>query len=441
MATTPSGGSTAADEPDPTPPAGADARSSDSTSDVAPGLPPVIGGPFVSLKDRDYRLLWFGTIFVGFGQWGQQIGLNWLVFLLTDSAVQLGAVSFAGGILSLFLTPFAGLIADRYSRRMIILIATIAGALQSTVLAILVLTDTVQVWHAYVFAILTATTQAMNMPARQAYVNDVSRPETLPNAIALNSLAQNASRIVGPPLAGLIAGWNVGAAFIFVAVVRIIATVLTILLSARESVREDTSGNPLKLIFRGFAYLAREADLRALLLVNAITALFVYPYVSFMPVFADRVFNGGSSAYGLLVSMIAVGSIFGLLGLAWLPNLRHRGLIMLVGFVGYDAFLIGFTQTPTLIVAMSAVALAGLFFGVASALNQTLFQVLVRNDMRGRGMASLQVAGGLSPIGALLMGYLIESIGIRAGVASQIGVALVAMLLIIAFSRSLRRLD
>ena len=192
----------------------------DSQEEVPRGLTPVIGGPFVSLRDRDYRLLWFGTVFVGFGQWGQQIGLNWLVFLLTDSAVQLGAVAFAGGILSLFLTPFAGVIADRYSRRMIILIATIAGALQSTMLAVLVLTDTVEVWHAYVFAILTAATQAMNNPARQAYVNDVSSPETLPNAIALASIAQNASRIVGPPLAGLIAGWNVGAAFAFVAVIR-----------------------------------------------------------------------------------------------------------------------------------------------------------------------------------------------------------------------------
>lgn len=427
--------STPPDEPDPAP------TSDDGREEVPRGLAPVIGGPFVSLRDRDYRLLWFGTVFVGFGQWGQQIGLNWLVFLLTDSAVQLGAVSFAGGILSLFLTPFAGVIADRYSRRMIILVATIAGALQSTMLAVLVLTDTVEVWHAYVFAILTATTQAMNNPARQAYVNDVSSPETLANAIALNSIAQNASRIVGPPLAGLIAGWNVGAAFAFVAVIRVGAAILTMMLSARESAREDSRGNPLRLIVRGFAYLAGEADLRALLLVNAITALFVYPYISFMPVFAERVFNSGASAYGLLVSMIAVGSIFGLLGLAWLPNLRHRGWWMLIGFVGYDVFLIVFAQAPTLILAMVAVALAGLFFGVGSALNQTLFQVLVRNDMRGRGMASLQVAGGLSPIGALSMGFLIEAIGIRLGVALHISVALVCILVVVAFSRSLRRLE
>ena len=302
------------------------------------------------------------------------------------------------------------------------------------------LTDVVEVWHAYVFAVFAAVTQAMNQPARQAYVNDVSTPETLPNAIALNSIAQNASRIVGPPLAGLIAGWNVGAAFVFVAAIRGVSSVLTMMLSRREQSTADGRGNPLRLIAGGFAYLFRDEPLRLLLLVNALTALFVYPYVSFMPVFAEEVFGGGSSTYGVLVSMIAVGSIVGLFGLAWLPNLRHRGTLMLVGFLGYCALLIAFTQSPTLILAMVSLAVAGLFFGVASALNNTLFQVLVRNDMRGRGMAVLQVAGGLSPVGALSMGLLIESIGIRAGTGLHIAVALAGMALVIAFGRTIRRL-
>lgn len=408
--------------------------------DVEPGLPPIIGGPFVSLRQRDFRLLWAGTIAVGFGQWGQQIGLNWLVFLLTGSAVQLGAVSFAGGILSLILTPYAGVLADRYSRRLIMLAATVLGAVQATALAVLVLTDTVVVWHAYVFAVFAALTQAMNQPARQAYVNDVSSPDTLPNAIALTSIAQNLSRIVGPPLAGLIAGWNVGAAFVFVAVTRVIASGLTMMLSSREQSAADGRGNPIKLIIGGFSYLFQDGTLRMLLVVNALTALFVYPYVSFMPVFAEEIFNGGSQTYGLLVSMIAVGSIIGLLGLAWLPNLKHRGTLMLIGFMGYTTLLMVFTHAPVLPVALVSLAFAGLFFGTASALNNTLFQTLVRNDMRGRGMAVLQVAGGLSPIGALSMGLLIETIGIRNGVALHISVAFVGMIVVFFFGRAIRRL-
>src|SRR5690606_33814776 len=110
------------------------------------------------------------------------------------------------------------------SRRMIILLTTLFGAVQSLIIAALVISGTAEVWHAYVFSVLSATTQALNNPARQAFVNDVSTPENLPNAIALTSIAQNASRIVGPPLAGLIAAWDVSAAFITVAVVRLIAS-------------------------------------------------------------------------------------------------------------------------------------------------------------------------------------------------------------------------
>ena len=410
------------------------------TPDVEPGLQPALGGPFVSLRQRDFRFLWFGTVFVGFGQWGQQIALNWLVFVLTGSAVQLGAVSFVGGILSLVITPYAGVLADRYSRRMIMLLATIVGAVQAAVLAVLVFADLVQVWHAYGFAVVAALTQAMNQPARQAYVNDVSTPETLPNAIALNSIAQNVSRIVGPPLFGALAVLSLGAAFAAVTVVRVIASMLTILLSRREQSTTDGRGNPFTLIIGGFSYLFRESHLRQLLLVNALTALFVYPYVSFMPVFAEDVFGGDSGTYGLLVSMIAVGSIVGLFGLAWLPNLKRRGLLMLIGFMGYTVLLVSFTFAPFLLLALVLLAVAGLFFGIASALNNTLFQILVRNDMRGRGMAVLQVAGGLSPIGALTMGLLIETIGIRHGVALHIAIAFVGMLLVVIWGRSIRRL-
>lgn len=113
---------------------------------------------------------------------------------------------------------------------------------------------------------------------------------------------------------------------------------------------------------------------------------------------------------------------------------------MLVGFVGYTALLIVFTQAPVLIVAMISLAVAGLFFGVASALNNTLFQVIVRNDMRGRGMAVLQLAGGLSPIGALSMGFLIEAIGIRLGVALHIAVAFAGLVLVLVFGKAIRRL-
>ena len=395
-------------------------------------------GPFLSLRDRDFRWLWISTVAVGFGQWGQQIALGILVYNLTGSPVQLGGVTTASGVVSLLLTPFAGLLADRYSRRTIMVVSTFLGALQAGILAALVLTDLVVVWHAYVFAILTALTQAANQPARQAYVNDVSTPETLANAISLNSIAQNVSRIAGPPLAGYLAVLDVGMAFLFVAGIRGLATAATMIMGSRPQARTAGNQNPFRQVFDGFAYLLREPRLRLLLAINALPALLVYPYMSMMPIFADRVFDA-PWAYGWLVAMIAVGSVVGLFGLAWLGDIPRKTQIMLGCFLVYLVLVVGFTRTDILWVGLGVLIVAGVFHGVALALNNTVFQSEVRPDMRGRGMAAWQIGFGLMPLGGLPMGFLVDRFGAQDGVAMEMLVCLACFVLIALFGRPLTR--
>lgn len=395
-------------------------------------------GPFTSLRNRNFRWLWMSTLAVGFGQWGQQIALNVLVYNLTDSAVQLGAVTFASGLVSLGLTPFAGLLADRYSRRNIMVVTTLLGAVQAGILAVLVLAGVVEVWHAYVFAVLTALAQAANQPARQAFVNDISTPETLANAISLNSIAQNLSRISGPPLVGILAVWNVGVALLFVAGVRGFATLATFLLHDRPQARLVSAGRPLRQIFDGFAYLFREPRLRLLLVVNAAPALLVYPYMSFMPIFAKEVFRV-EAAYGVLVAMIAVGSVVGLFALAWFGDIRRKTQIMLGCELVYLVLVLLFTRTDVLAVGLGILIVAGIFHATALALNNTVFQSEVRADMRGRGMAAFQVGFGLMPLGGLPMGFMVRSFGIQNGVAIEMLLCLAIFVAIAIFGRSLTR--
>lgn len=408
------------------------------TQPTAPPEAPRKPGPFLSLRNRDFRWLWISTVAVGFGQWGQQIALGILVYNLTDSAVQLGGVTTASGVVSLGLTPFAGLLADRYSRRGIMVISTFLGAVQAAALAVLVLAGLVEVWHAYAFAVITALTQAVNQPARQAYVNDVSTPETLANAISLNSIAQNVSRIAGPPLAGYLAVLNVGAAFLFVAGIRGVATLATMAMSQRPQESVAGGRNPLKQILDGFAYLLREPRLRLLLLVNATPSLLVYPYMSMMPVFADEVFDE-PAAYGFLVAMIAVGSVIGLFGLAWFGDISRKTQVMLIGFLAYFVLLLGFTRTDVLAVGLGILIAAGVFHGVALALNNTVFQMELRPDMRGRGMAAWQIGFGLMPLGGLPMGLMVDHFGIQDGVAIEMAACLAVFALIVVLGRPLRR--
>lgn len=396
------------------------------------------GSTFESLKNRDFRLLWFGTVSAGFGQWGQQIGVNWLVYVITGSALQLGAVSFVSGILALILGPFAGLLADRYSRRMIIIVSNAAGALQAAVLAVLVITDTVVLWHAYAFALISALTMTVNQPARQAYVNDVSTRETLGNAIAMNSIAQNASRLIGPPLTGVIVAWNIGAAFIFVAATRGIAA-LTAMLMTRRQQEPRVNRNPFREVIDGFSYLGRDRLLLLLLIANGLPAVFVYPYINFMPIFAEEIFGRGAEAYGLLVSMLAVGSILGLVGLAWIGDIRRKGPILLTAFIIYLVLVLAFSRVEIFYVALATLAIAGFFHGLATTLNNTVFQSSLRPDMRGRGMAAFQMGSGLMPLGALSMGIAVDRLGIQNGVALMQFICLCAIVAIAVFGKSVRR--
>ncbi|RLT37057.1 MAG: MFS transporter, partial [Chloroflexi bacterium] len=211
---------------------------------------------FESLRNRDFRLLTLSTISIGFGQWGQQIALGWLVFVLTNSAVQLANVAFIGGVLALFLTPIGGIVADRYPRRTVIVCATLADTLQATVIAILVLSGNVEVWHVYLFSLLTSLTTAMNQPARQAFVADLMTPATLPNAIAMNSIAQNISRILGPSLAGVLTAASLGAPFVFVAAMRGLACINTLMMHpAAGPIADRPTRNPLREILEGFQYV------------------------------------------------------------------------------------------------------------------------------------------------------------------------------------------
>lgn len=397
------------------------------------------GRAFESLALRDFRLLWASTILSGFGQWGQQIGLNWLVFVLTDSPVQLGAVSFVAGLITLFLTPFAGLLADRYPRRAIMVWSSGFGAATAGVVAVLVITDLVEVWHAYAFALLSGVSMAINQPARQAAVFDTSTDETLQNAVAMNSIAQNLSRIVGPPLAGVIAVWSLSAAFALIMLMRGLAA-LTVLAMSRTSRQERSVAElrPIAQIAEGFRYLGTDARLGGLWLINALPALIVYPYIALLPIFVSDVFEADADVFGLLLAMMGVGSTIGLLVLAVLPQLQHRGRWMLLGFVVYLAFVLAFTRSDALLLSLALLIAGGTVHGFALALNTTLFQTALRNEMRGRAMAAWQMGFSLMPLGALPMGVAVDRWGVQDGVGGFVLVCLIAFVLIAILWRPLR---
>ncbi|MEZ4502434.1 MAG: MFS transporter [Dehalococcoidia bacterium] len=397
---------------------------------------------FVSFRERDFRYLALSTLAVGFGQWAQQIGLFWLVLELTGSSAQLGFIAaFRGGVGTL-IAPIGGVLADRYSRRLIMVWSTIAGALLAGVLAALVVTDLIHVWHAYAFALAGGILQSINQPTRQAFVYDVSTDETLPNAIAMNSVVQNVSRVTGPPLTGAMIGFlGVASPFIFIVVVQVIASVMTLLISHNtRQVKLRGGANPFRQIGEGFKYTWQDKRILGLVIVSAIPALLVYPYIPFLAVISEEVLGRGAQGFGFLASMLGWGSIVGLMLLATMGPRLTSGRVMLFCFTIYSAMLIGFSWSTVYPLSLGILAVAGIFHSIGMALTNTLIQMAVRNELRGRVMAVWQMTNGLQPLGSAPMGLLVAAAGPSIGIGSFMIAATVLFVLFTATWGSVRRM-
>jgi len=402
---------------------------------------PTLAETFEAFRFRDFRYLMLSTLAVGFGQWAKQIGLFWLTIDLTGSAAQLGFVAGTRGIIGTVVAPIGGVLADRYPRRVIVLASTFAEAVFAAILAGLVITDSLVLWHIYAITLATGGLQSINQPARQAFVYDVTTDETLPNAIALNSIVQNVSRITGPPLTGAMIGFiGLWSPFIFIVVVQTIATAMTFMISRATRQQRVSGGNPMAQTVEGFKYSWQEKGILGLIVVHAVPSFLVYPYIPFLAIIAEDVLGGGATEFGFLSSAMGWGSIVGLFLLAFMGNRQHKGWIMLGCFLIYTTMLIGFSASTNLYVSLAILATAGIFHSIAMALNNTLIQLAVRNEMRGRVMAVWQMTQGLQPLGSFPMGLLIAAVGPQIGIGSFMVTATVAFVLVIALWGSVRRM-
>ena len=403
--------------------------------------PPRKPDRIAALKLRDFRFLFVGTVTSGFGQWATMIGLGWLAYVLSgESAAQLAWVIAVGGAMRLLSAPWIGVVLDRYHRRSVTVWSTLASAALGLVLGVLVITDMVAFWQLYVFSAFEGVISSANQNVRQTFVYDVTTPDTLSNAIALNAIAQNLSRIVGPPLTGAMIGLlGTASPFIFISVMMLIATYFTLRISKSTRQAALNTDNPFRSLWVGVRYVASDRPMLGLLLSGAVPGIFLYPYIPLLPVFAEDVLHAGSTGYGLLAASVGWGSLSGLIVLSWLGDVRRKGMIALWGLVFYAAALIVFTQSTVFVLSSAMLVIAGVFHGVAFTVAQILVQVLARDEMRGRATSLFQMGFSLMPIGAIPMGIAIEAWGAAIGVGSFITVALVWFIFMGIFWRSLLR--
>ncbi len=369
---------------------------------------------FRSLRNRNYRIYYAGGVVSNIGTWMQRIAQDWLVLRLSDNdGVALGITTGLQFLPMLLVGPWGGMLADRYSKRKLLIITQAFMGAVALVLAGLDLTDVVQVWHVYVLALLLGLGTAVDNPARQSFVIEMVGRDDLPNAVGLNSASFNLGRVIGPALAGLlIEVFDTGPVFVinglsFAAVIYALTR-----LRADELAPSPRAGRGPGQVLEGIRYVRSRPDLLTVMVLVFFVGTFGLNFQLTMALMATEEFGKGAGEFGLLGSIMAVGSLAGALLAARRGRPRLRLLLLAALAFGLVEVASGLMPTYVLFaVILVPVGVAALTF--ITAANSTM-QLGVDPVMRGRVMALyMAVFFGGTPLGAPLVGAVAEAFGPR----------------------------
>ncbi|WP_368388287.1 MFS transporter [Schaalia turicensis] len=370
---------------------------------------------FHSLRYFNFRLWFFGNIIASTGMWMQRVAQDWLVLtvLTQNSGTQVGVVTALQFLPILVLSPWAGLLADRLNRRALLQAMQLAHALLGLILGVLILTNTAQLWHVYVLALLGGVAGAIDSPARQAFVSELVPPVSLSNAVGLNSTAFNAARLIGPAVSGLLidaigTGW-----VMIVTAVAFFAPVLTLALmrSADLVPRKVVKRSPGQ-IREGVSYVKNRPDIVLILVIVAVVSGLGMNFQLTSALMATEVYGKAAGEYGILGSFMAVGALSGSLLAARRAQPRLR--LIVSGAAIYGLLEIVLALAPTYeSFAVLAIPTGLAMLTMVTAANATI-QITTDETVRGRVMALYSMIFlGATPIGSPFIGWVGEQFGAR----------------------------
>lgn len=381
-----------------------------------------------ALQYRNFQLFASGQLISLIGTWMNNVAQAWLVYRITGSSVLLGAIGFSSQIPVFLLAPVGGIVADRFSRRRVVIATQTASMLLAGALAALTLTGRVQVWHIFVLATLLGVVNAFDLPGRQSFLVDMVGKTDLMNAIALNSSMFNASRVVGPAVAGILVA-RIGEGYCFLANSLSYIAVITGLLLMRVTRHEHVSqpGSPLSHIVEGFQFVVKTPAIHALLILLGVLSVTGMPYAVLMPIFADRILHGGPQALGSLMGATGVGALSGALLLASRKSLRGLARWVAAADVGFGVALVAFAFSRTYLLSLALLVPVGFSMMIGMGSSNTLIQGMVPDRLRGRVMSVYSMMFmGMAPVGSLLAGALAGKLGAPLTVACSGAICVVA---------------
>lgn len=360
---------------------------------------------FSSLGVRNYRLYFLGQAVSLTGTFMQGLANGWLVLTLTESAAAVGIVSALQFGPLLFLGPWGGILADRFPKRRLLFITQGASGALALLLWGLVVTGSVRLWMVYAVAGVLGLVNSLDNPVRQTFVYELVGPEQVGNAVTLHSMALNASRIVGPAIAGaLIATAGMATCFLVNGVSYAAVLVSLLLMRSSELVRAEPAKRAKGQLRAGFSYVLRTPILRDVLIMTGLVGMLTFEFQVTTAILARRTFGTGAGGYSLLTSAMGIGAVVGGLAIAGLRRPVKRSIILAALAFGATSALVAVSRTlPVAAVAMALVGAASVAF---TSISNTLLQLNASPRMRGRVMSLWSTAYvGSTVIGAPFVGW------------------------------------
>ncbi len=383
------------------------------------------------MRFRDFKLFWTGQVISYSGTWMHSTAQGWLVYSLTKSPFYLGMVSAASWLPILLLSLVGGAVADRFSKRNLLLATQALSIMPALVIGILTATGTVTVWYVIAMGFLMGTFNAFDIPARQSFLIEMVERESLLNAVALNSAAFNVARIIGPVAAGLTIEHIGLAPCFFINAASFLAVISALALMKVRGISKRERKSIVGEISEGMSFVRREPEVLRPMLLVALFSLFGLPFIALLPVFAEKILNVGAEGLGFLAGAAGVGALSAAVGIAFRGEVSGKGKSMSIASVAFPAALLVFALSENYALSLVALVFAGFAIVSFLALANSSIQLLTPDGLRGRVMSVYTtVFLGMMPLGHTMMGTLASAIGTARAIAAGAGICLATSVII-----------
>lgn len=399
-------------------------------------------GPFASLRHQQFRWLFASNTAFFFAMNGQFVVRSVLAYRLTGSEFALGLINLVVAIPILVVSPFGGVVADRFERRRLIMGGQAVLVTAELMVLVLLLLGKLAFGHLLAVVFVMGCTFPFIMPARQAIVANIVGRHGLANAMALQMGAINAARVVGPVVAGLIIALA-GVRWVYVVAVALYTVAFFSMAHvAKSPAAAGARTRPvLGELVGGLRYVAGDPPVRALLVLSVIPILLAMPFQALLVVFADDVWHVGAGGLGVLQAAAGFGGIVGSFWVAFVGETPRKLRLMMSALLAFSGSLFLFSLSPWFLLALPLVFAADVFASAFTTTNNALIQLLIPDEVRGRVMSIMMMTFGLTPLGTVPVSALAEAFGAPAAVAIASLVTVALALVVFAASRALRAID